>query len=143
MIKYSLKCNQSHKFDGWFNSSTAYDKQLAAGQISCPVCGVNDFQKAPMAPNVLSGKREEAKVEPSKSEPPQGEILDLMRKLRTFVKQNSEYVGPRFADEALKIHTEEAEARSIYGEASESEADLLREEGIAFHPLPLLPEDHN
>ena len=66
-----------------------------------------------------------------------------MRKLREHVTQNAEYVGPRFADEALKIHHEESEARGIYGEASETEAKLLREEGIEFYPLPVLPEDHN
>jgi hypothetical protein len=143
MIKYALKCNQGHQFDGWFTNSTAYDTQSAAGQICCPVCGINDVQKALMAPNVHSRRQEAAKVEAFKSHAPQTEALELMRKFKKFVHENSEYVGPRFADEAMKIHNEEAEVRSIHGEASESEADRLRKEGVEFYPLPLLPEDHN
>ena len=37
----------------------------------------------------------------------------------------------------------EAEQRSIYGEASPEEAKQLHEEGIEFHPLPILPDDNN
>ena len=42
-----------------------------------------------------------------------------------------------------RIHYNEAEKRGIYGEASSEEARALAEEGIEFHPLPMLPEDHN
>ena len=67
----------------------------------------------------------------------------MVRKLREHVAQNSEYVGPRFAEEARKIHHEEAESRGIYGEASEPDVKLLKEEGVEFYPLPSLPEEHN
>jgi hypothetical protein len=52
-------------------------------------------------------------------------------------------VGPRFPEEARKIHYEETPARGIYGEATREEAQALSEEGIEFFPLPSLPEDHN
>ena len=74
---------------------------------------------------------------------PQAEIVAMVRKLREHVAQNSEYVGPRFAEEARKIHHEEAEARGIHGEASEQDVKLLKEEGVEFYPLPTLPEEHN
>ena len=64
-----------------------------------------------------------------------------MRRVRRHVEENSEYVGPRFAEEARKIHHEEIEARGIYGEASLAEAKELVEEGIDVLPLPRLPED--
>ncbi|MEA2927646.1 MAG: hypothetical protein QOG38_74, partial [Hyphomicrobiales bacterium] len=35
------------------------------------------------------------------------------------------------------------EHRSIYGEASPQDAQALLEEGIEFHPLPVLPEERN
>ena len=66
-----------------------------------------------------------------------------MRKLREHVAQNSEYVGPRFAEEARKIHHEEVEPRGIHGEASNEDVKLLKEEGVEFFPLPALPEEHN
>ncbi len=67
---------------------------------------------------------------------PQTEIVAMVRKLREHVAQNSEYVGPRFAEEARKIHHEEAEARGIHGEASDQDVKLLKEEGVEFYPLP-------
>ena len=42
-----------------------------------------------------------------------------------------------------RIHYDEAEKRGIYGEATSDEARALAEEGIEFHPLPMLPEEHN
>ena len=72
-----------------------------------------------------------------------GELMAAMRKLRAEVEARSEYVGARFPDEARKIHYEEVPARGIHGEATAEEAKALREEGIEFYPLPLLPEDHN
>lgn len=67
----------------------------------------------------------------------------MIRKLRDHVEQNSEYVGPRFADEARKIHHEETEPRGIYGEATLQDAQDLKDEGIEVQPLPLLPEERN
>ena len=57
--------------------------------------------------------------------------------------ENADYVGKKFAEEARRIHYDEAEKRGIYGEATPDEARSLAEEGIEFHPLPVLPEDHN
>ncbi|MGA7112468.1 MAG: DUF1178 family protein, partial [Pseudolabrys sp.] len=37
----------------------------------------------------------------------------------------------------------EAEHRSIYGVASPEDAKELSEEGIEFHPLPVLPDERN
>jgi hypothetical protein len=71
----------------------------------------------------------------------QKEMLEVMRKVRRHVEANAEYVGPKFAEEARKIHHEETEARGIYGEASLAEAKELVEEGIGVLPLPRLPED--
>ena len=45
-------------------------------------------------------------------------------------------VGPRFPEEARKIHYQEIPARPIRGQASREEADEMREEGIEFASLP-------
>ena len=66
-----------------------------------------------------------------------------MRQLRAAVEEKADYVGPRFAEEARKIHYEESEARGVYGEASADEAKALAEEGIPVLPLPRLREDLN
>jgi hypothetical protein len=116
------------------------------------VCATNKVSKALMAPRVA--KRAARPRAARKGEPPQqrgetqrlaahGELASAMRKLRAEVEANSEYVGPRFCEEARKIHHEEAPARGIHGEATAEEAKALREEGIEFFPLPILPEERN
>ena len=63
-------------------------------------------------------------------------IGNLATRVLKFIEKNAEYVGPRFADEARKMQTGEAEARSIYGEATDEEAEALKEEGIEFGRIP-------
>jgi hypothetical protein len=147
MIRYRLRCNDGHEFEAWFKNSGAYDHQAERGQVLCPDCGSAKVSKAPMAPRIATRKGEAANVaaDPAaaKHAEAQRKILALMRKLRAHVEQNAEYVGPRFAEEARKMHLNEIEARSIYGEATLDDARGLAEEGIEFHPLPRLPEEQN
>jgi hypothetical protein len=75
--------------------------------------------------------------------PQEQEFRQKLKALRDHLVQNAEHVGPRFPEEARKMHYGEIEHRSIYGEASPEEAKELHEEGIEFHPLPVLPEDRN
>jgi hypothetical protein len=71
------------------------------------------------------------------------ELRQKLKELRDHVTKNANYVGPRFPEEARKMHYGEVEHRSIYGEASPDDAKALHEEGIEFHPLPILPDDQN
>lgn len=142
MIKFALQCDNGHEFEAWFSNSASYEAQSRAQQIQCPVCGARGVTKALMAPNVVSS-RQKRKVIAANTEAVPAEVVDLLRKVRKHVEENAEYVGPRFAEEARKIHHEEAEPRGIYGEASVAEVRRLQEDGIEFHPLPPLPEDHN
>lgn len=146
MIKFTLHCEHEHEFEAWFSSSASYDTQSRAKQILCPVCGSDDVSKALMAPNIVSSRQKQkadvANAGPVQEQMPP-EVKDVLRKVRKHVEENAEYVGPRFAEEARKIHYQEVEARGIYGEATTSELRVLQEDGIEFHPLPDLPEDHN
>ena len=146
MIRYDLECAQGHAFDGWFSDSASFDAQAEAGVVECPVCGTSDVHKALMAPGIPTKSNAKSDAKPvmqNAPNTPAAELTDMIRKLRAHVEENSEYVGPRFAEEARKIHYEESEARGIYGEASLQEARELDEEGIEVQPLPLLPEEHN
>ena len=42
----------------------------------------------------------------------------MLRKLRAELTANSDYVGPKFPEEARKIHFDEAPGRAIHGEAT-------------------------
>ncbi len=147
MIRYDLVCADGHEFDGWFSDSSAFDDQARKGLVSCIHCGSTKVEKQLMAPGIpAKGNR---KTEPSKPvlagafDARQHKIIQMMRDLRKAVEENAEYVGDRFAEEARKIHYEEAEKRGIYGETTTDDAKELIEEGIEIHPLPVLPEDGN
>jgi hypothetical protein len=145
MIKYQLACQAGHEFEGWFRSGSAYDEQAANGQITCPHCGSAEISKAIMAPNV-STRAGGAAVSPEvlKDARSAEQVRALMRQLRAAVEAKAEYVGPRFAEEARKIHYEDSEEpRGVYGEASADEAKALVEEGIPVLPLPRVRENLN
>lgn len=59
-------------------------------------------------------------------------ILEALRVLVT----NTEDVGTRFAEEARKMHYNEAEARNIRGVTTQEERADLEDEGIPFVSLP-------
>ncbi len=159
MIRYRLECSSGHGFEAWFASSDAYDRQETDGLLECPRCGTHEVRKAMMAPNVAKGRKGQPDnaqpALPSQSEPateattvahgPEAVMLRqaqaMLRAIRDKVKAEAEYVGPRFADEARRIHFEEAPNRGIYGEATREEVTSLAEDGIDVTPLPPLPED--
>ena len=39
MIRYTLRCEQGHGFESWFQSSSAYDSQVKRKLVTCPACG--------------------------------------------------------------------------------------------------------
>ena len=139
MIRFSLHCDKEHEFEGWFSSNAEFDAQSEGGLVECPVCGSRGIGKTLMAPAVaVSGDKE---TRPLAMDPEKREMMRKLREMVRAVKQNSEDVGDRFADEARKIHHGEAEARGIIGQASSEEAKSLIEEGIEIAPLPEFPED--
>jgi hypothetical protein len=159
MIRYALSCEQGHNFESWFANSAAYDKQAKRGLLNCPICGSVKVEKAMMAPRLGRAEKAEgtapltppvpsspssrAKSPLALMSPPERELRKKLKELREHITKNADYVGPRFPEQARKIHYGEVEHRSIYGEASPEEARELHEEGIEFHPLPILPEEFN
>jgi hypothetical protein len=169
MIRYALVCAKGHAFESWFPSSAAYDKQAKRGLVTCPSCGVSKVEKAIMAPK-LSGTKKRgtapavaaapeapvseapapvandtpvAMMSPQMMSPQEHELRQKLKELREHLTKNSDYVGKKFPEEARKMHYGEIDHRSIYGEASLKDAKELHEEGIEFHPLPVLPDERN
>jgi hypothetical protein len=142
VIRYALHCDKGHEFEAWFRSSGDYDRAAKRSENICPVCGSSSVEKALMAPAVAGTKKSEM-VSLAAPDPRSAMMREALKELRRKVTENADYVGDKFADEARKIHYEEAEVRGIYGEATLEEAKDLAEEGIGFQPLPTLPEDRN
>jgi len=161
MIRYSLVCDKGHDFESWFADSTAYDKQAKRKQVACPHCGSAKVDKAIMAPRLAGSKTGKAPAEAPPGEAPaaapepaapapvamlspqERELRSKLKELRDHLTKNADNVGKKFPEQARKMHYGEVEHRSIYGEASPEDAKALAEEGIEFHPLPILPDDRN
>jgi hypothetical protein len=162
MIRYSLVCDDRHEFEIWFKNSADYDKQSKRGLVACPACGSAKVEKALMTPALGRGTQKGARLPasetpappeapvPSESKTPvamvspaEREFRSKLKELRDHLTKNAENVGGKFPEEARKMHYGEKEHRSIYGEASPQEAKELAEEGIEFHPLPVLPDERN
>ena len=158
MIRYALVCAKGHSFESWFQNSAAYDKQAKRELVTCPVCGTAKVEKEIMSPRLAGSRKRDqepaaanAKTnEPANEKTPvamvspqERELRKKLKELREHLTQNADYVGPKFPEEARKMHYGEIDHRSIYGEASPEEARKLHEEGVEFHPLPVLPDDRN
>lgn len=178
MIHYQLRCAGGHDFDGWFSDSAAFDAQAKAGLVECPNCGATDVSKRLMAPAIpKKGARRRREVAPPPAEaapktpeapaqavapagaPPGGgmvsgpipaQLVALLQRMRSEVERNCEYVGPKFAEAARRIHEEQqregppgegdaAPVRGIYGEATDAEAEALRDDGIEVARIPWVP----
>lgn len=141
MIRYTLICDNDHKFEAWFRSAGAYEEQRERGIVVCPACSSDSVEKAVMAPAVSRAGSD--KVSLSIGHPEQAKLREAMIALRNKVTSEADYVGDKFAEEARKIHFKEVEPRGIYGEATRDEVVGLVEDGVDFMPLPHIPEDHN
>lgn len=159
MIRYNLVCDKGHEFESWFADSAAYDKQAKRKLVSCPVCGSAKVEKALMAPRLAGARKRERAMDVSTvpaeapaqetpapvamMSPQERELRTKLKELRDHLTRNADDVGAKFPEEARKMHYGETEHRSIYGVASPEEAKDLAEEGIEFHPLPILPDERN
>ena len=140
MILYNLRCAEDHEFEAWFRDSGTFDRQVEAGEVACPVCGDVRVGKAIMAPRLSRSARKGAGETPSPARM-RTKYVQALREMRRRVEDNCDYVGPDFADEALKIHKGESDERNIYGEATEDETRTLIEEEVPFGRVPWVPRD--
>jgi hypothetical protein len=153
MIRYTLACDKGHQFESWFADSAAYDKQAKRKLVTCPHCGSAKVDKTIMAPQIATSKKRTKAETPVAAapenspvamiSPQEQELRTKLKELREHLTKNSDNVGTKFPEEARKMHYGEIEHRSIYGEATPKDAKEMLDEGIEFHPIPVLPDERN
>lgn len=134
MIRYTLVCDQDHRFESWFQSSAAFDALAGSGHLACAVCGSSDVTRAMMAPSVP------AKSNKTDLSTPLSDAEAAMAKLRADVEANSDDVGLGFAQEARKMHDGDVPERAIHGTANLEDAKKLIDDGVPVTPLPFMPK---
>ncbi len=144
---FNLRCDQDHRFEGWFGSDADRQRQLSEGLLTCPLCSSADVTLLPSAPRVQLNRG----VEPDPSAatstavaPPKGSGGQTAATLQAawiqavqHVIAHTDDVGAQFADEARRIHYGEAESRGIRGQATHQETLELVDEGIDVVRLPV------
>jgi len=163
MKVYNLACHLDHHFEGWFASEADALSQQETGLLSCPVCDSKEIVRLPSAPRISKRASRElvsTNQPPSPANHPSGAQLGegqsmvltgsehahlqaqvqatVMKAMRELINK-TEDVGRDFAEEARKIHYQEAPERSIRGHATVDETAELREEGIEVVSLPVFP----
>ena len=140
MIVFNLNCSDcAYSFEGWFENTKDYNKQVKKRLLSCPSCNSIQIKKALMAPNILNNSQLKSKdINKIK------EIKSKLREFKKFIKDNFKYVGDNFAHEARSIHYDpKKKNKAIYGKASQKEIQDLKQEGIKTEEFPWLEDKEN
>jgi hypothetical protein len=152
-----LRCTNGHGFEGWFGSDEDFMSQNGRGLIECPMCANQIVTRMPSAPRLnLSGAREapspssgasavaaaaagtgNSAVEPTAKPAPSPDMQAAWLATVRHLMAHTEDVGPRFAEEARRIHYGETPQRGIRGQATPDERSALQEEGIETMAVPV------
>jgi hypothetical protein len=153
MILFDLQCDNGHRFEGWFGSSSDYADQKARGLLICPMCDSAEIAKAPMAPAIGAKGDRRARDASETSDRAREDrvpgpalsnaelsphLMAALKKIATAqakALEKSAWVGEKFVDEARSMHYGEKTEKPIHGKASLKEARDLIEEGITVMPL--------
>jgi len=132
VIIYDLRCEQGHKFEGWFQNRLAFEKQREDKLISCPVCGSTETEIVPSSLTVVGKedrgeKKKEIEITP----------MQALKMLYDYVEKNFQDVGDKFAEVAIRMHYGEEEERNIRGTTTKEEEEELRAEGVVFFKIPV------
>ena len=130
MKVFDLTCGAGHRFEGWFASAEQFAAQCESHAVRCPSCDSAEVRREPSAPRLNFGSDASANdASRSKGAPDSAIEAEVIAALRRIVAK-TEDVGARFAEEARRIHYDEAPTRAIRGTATDRERRDLRDEGI-------------
>lgn len=153
-ILYQLRCDNQHKFEGWFPSIAQFDSQKAQGTLQCPMCGIAAVDRDIMSPRV-SGIQKEKTGKPKRAqrlkklqhqvqstdEMMMGtRVKDMMRTVRNIIKSECEFVGNRFVEEVKKYEDGNRDDK-FYGTPTEAEARKLIADGVDLFVVPDVKDD--
>lgn len=136
MIIFDLSCECGCQFEGWFQDSEDFRRQKKEGLLTCPGCSGNGVRKILSPVAVKRAPERQGNSVPGKERPEQL-AARLLKSLQDYVIHNYEDVGPRLAEESLKIHYGLNKPRNIRGISSENDEKMLESEGIKLLKIPL------
>lgn len=140
MIKYNLKCNNSHEFESWFADSEDFNKLNKKKLLECIYCSSNKIEKSIMAPMISGIKltQENTSILDQKLLKEKNELI----KLREHIEKNFEFVGDKLSEKIRDIYYDKNTKKSVYGTATSEERKELAEEGIDLLSIPWASKDN-
>ncbi len=160
-MKFNLRCNLDHDFEGWFPNKDELLKQIGKGLVECPYCGTINVKKTLSSPNIstksnkkLTDTTKNLNSSSSKLQDVNDnfeskntvfnnyELRKIYKNLQKTIEKEFTNVGSNFANEARKIHYGEKKPKNIYGKCSESERVDLEKEGVDFASIPWVSRDN-
>lgn len=144
MIIFDLVCELEHRFEGWFKKPDDFDTQLLCGQLTCPICGVNEIMKLhdkneiknviEIKPfNLLKEKLNKSEVTISNAD------VDVNALTTEFIDRLNDFVEQHFDDLDVSISAEVSSIKNQNIISSHSEQDgikVLNDEGITVIAIP-------
>ncbi len=142
MIVFDLTCVCGCCFEGWFQSHDDFQVQQTKGLLNCPSCG-NDNVKKILSPVAVHATKQHTDSRNNETvahyaNSTEQNLLQAMQHLQTYVEKNFDDVGPKLAEEALKMHYGVENVRNIRGVATPDEEKILQKEGIELLKIPIL-----
>ncbi|HIJ77843.1 MAG: DUF1178 family protein [Desulfobulbaceae bacterium] len=147
MIVFDLACACGCRFEGWFRDHGQMQSQRERGLLLCPACGGAAVHKILSPVAVKTGQRrrlraEEDGAQVTREDARHGQAaLKIISEISAYVEANFENVGPRLAEETLKMCCGDKKMRNIRGEASPEEESLLKGKGINLLKVPILKKE--
>ena len=160
-MKFNLRCNLDHDFEGWFPNKDELLKQIGKGLVECPYCGTINVKKTLSSPNVSTKSNKKLTNTTKNLNSSSNKLQDvndnyeskntvfnnyqlrkIYKNLQKTIEKEFTNVGSNFANEARKIHYGEKKPKNIYGKCSESERVDLEKEGVDFASIPWVSRDN-
>tara|TARA_B110001450_G_C17620921_1_gene481179 strand:- start:499 stop:921 length:423 start_codon:yes stop_codon:yes gene_type:complete len=140
VIKYILKCENSHEFESWFSDSHEFDKLKRKKLLECIYCSSEKIHKSIMSPMIRASRSENKNnIFIDKK------ILNEKNKLlsiRKYVEKNFEFVGDKFSKKAREVYYDKKSKKGIYGKTTKVEREALADEGIDLLSIPWIRKDN-
>jgi len=160
-MKFNLRCNLDHDFEGWFPNKDELLKQIDKGLVECPYCGTINVKKTLSSPNISTKSNKKLTDTTKNLNSSSSKLQDvndnfeskntvfnnyqlrkIYKNLQKTIEKEFTNVGSNFANEARKIHYGEKKPKNIYGKCSESERVDLEKEGVDFASIPWVSRDN-
>ena len=146
MIRYQLRCENNHKFDGWFPNIVEFERQQHKDLLICPMCDTKRVDRAIMSPAIGKTKTQKKKTNDYTDQItndtmiPAAQAKNILRRIRKHIVTEFDNVGDQFVKEYRKHEKGERDDK-FYGVPSKEEVKELVEEGVDLFHLPNVKDD--